>query len=110
MIKTVLVLTAGVVMSAAGIAAANGDPPAKFTVRIENTTKLEPSRRPTASSGAGVFAGDSGHSYEQSADLQRRRKRSRQGAGSAIGGWQSEHARKIFKRCHGQLFTTPVSR
>lgn len=37
--KKVLGLTAGVILSAAGMASANGDQPTKFTVRIENTTK-----------------------------------------------------------------------
>jgi len=39
--KKVLGLTAGVILSAAGLASANGDQPTKFTVRIENTTKPE---------------------------------------------------------------------
>ena len=34
-----LSIAAGVILSVAGIAAANGDNPTKFTVRIENTTK-----------------------------------------------------------------------
>lgn len=40
MIKQVLGLTAGVILSAAGMASANNTP-TKFTVRIENTTKPE---------------------------------------------------------------------
>lgn len=39
--KKVLGLTAGVILSVAGIAAANGDKPTKFTGRIENTTKAD---------------------------------------------------------------------
>jgi len=35
----VLGLSAGVILSVAGMASANGDQPTKFTVRIENTTK-----------------------------------------------------------------------
>jgi len=38
-IKKVLGLSAGVILSVAGMASANGDQPTKFTVRIENTTK-----------------------------------------------------------------------
>ena len=34
-----LALTAGVILSVAGIASANGDEPTKFTIRIENITK-----------------------------------------------------------------------
>ena len=41
MFNKVLGLTAGVILSAAGLASANGDQPTKFTVRIENTTKPE---------------------------------------------------------------------
>ncbi len=39
MIKKVLGLSVGVILSMAGMASANGDQPTKFTVRIENTTK-----------------------------------------------------------------------
>ena len=39
MIKKVLGLSAGLILSLAGIASATGDQPTKFTVRIENTTK-----------------------------------------------------------------------
>jgi hypothetical protein len=38
-IKKVLGLSAGVILSVAGMTSANGDQPTKFTVRIENTTK-----------------------------------------------------------------------
>ena len=37
--KKVLGLTAGVILSMAAMASANGDQPTKFTLRIENTTK-----------------------------------------------------------------------
>lgn len=36
-----LSIAAGVILSVAGIASANGDNPTKFTVRIENTTKAD---------------------------------------------------------------------
>ena len=39
MIKQVLGLTAGVILSVAAVASANGDQPTKFTVRIENAAK-----------------------------------------------------------------------
>ena len=39
MIKKILGLSAGVILSVAGLASANGDQPTKFTVRIENITK-----------------------------------------------------------------------
>jgi len=38
-IKKTFGLTAGLILSVAGMASANGDQPTKFTVRIENTTK-----------------------------------------------------------------------
>ena len=47
--KKVLGLTAGVILSVAAMASANGDRPTKFTVRIENTTKPDAF---TASNGA----------------------------------------------------------
>jgi hypothetical protein len=38
-IQKVIRLSAGIILSVAGMASANGDQPTKFTVRIENTTK-----------------------------------------------------------------------
>lgn len=39
MIKKTFGLTAGLILSVAGMASANGDQPTKFTIRIENSTK-----------------------------------------------------------------------